>query len=253
MYKAFNLKLSLDSFTGWRHIGLNKKFRDETIVRSELKKFADDEGTLSADKIATEWFPAIKADVFISHSHADREVALGLAGWLQSTFDLNVFIDSNVWGYAGELQRIIDDEYCWNPGNATYSYEKRNKTTSHVNIILSTALGKMIDATECIIFLNTPNSVSCSGYITDEATESPWIFSEISMTRYMRSRLPRQRRILRKAEASNEEFVESVNIKYDLTLDHLTNIDNGLLDKWEKSNFLNGTSSLDALYDLTGQ
>lgn len=41
----------------------------------------------------------------------------------------------------------------------TYDYNLRNYTTSHVHMMLATALTEMIDNTECIMFYNTPNSV----------------------------------------------------------------------------------------------
>jgi len=41
-----------------------------------------------------------------------------------------------------------------------YDYELRNYTTSHVHMMLSTALTEMIDNTECIMFYNTSLSVS---------------------------------------------------------------------------------------------
>ena len=59
------------------------------------------------------WFPQIKADIFISHSHKDKGLALALAGWLEETFGLTAFIDSCVWGYANKLLKMIDDEYCY--------------------------------------------------------------------------------------------------------------------------------------------
>lgn len=43
------------------------------------------------------WFPQIKADVFISHSHSDEKLAIIFAGWLYNAFGLTAFIDSCVW------------------------------------------------------------------------------------------------------------------------------------------------------------
>ena len=51
----------------------------------------------------------------------------------------------------------------------------------HVHMMLSTALANMIDKTECIMFLNTPNSVSTRD--TKLKTYSPWIYNEIEITR----------------------------------------------------------------------
>ena len=57
-------------------------------------------GIADGTRLGKEWFPEIEADIFISHSHADEKLAKGLAGWLHSTFGLNCFIDSCVWGYS---------------------------------------------------------------------------------------------------------------------------------------------------------
>ena len=59
------------------------------------------------------WFPQIKADIFISHSHKDEDLALALAGWLKVSFGLTAFIDSCVWGYANDLLKMIDYKYCY--------------------------------------------------------------------------------------------------------------------------------------------
>ena len=55
-----------------------------------------------------------------------------------------------------------------------YDYNKRNYSTSHVHMMLSTALTMMMDEAECVIFLNTPNALSTKDIV--HKTESPWIF-----------------------------------------------------------------------------
>ena len=250
MYKGFNLTLTEDYFSTWHSKGKSLHRGNKSHVEGSLNNYFDNDGSLSATKIAESWFPNITSDVFISHSHADSTLAIGMAGWLEENFGLRAFIDSTVWGYSEKLLKKLDNRYCLNKSRETYNYDKRNKTTSHVNIILSTALHNMIDASECVIFLNTPSSVTCEGYVTEEATHSPWIYSEISMTRLIKRKSNRPSNFIRKAEASLEAIAEDVSIKYDLPLSHLISITSDDLTKWENSVYLTGGRGVDTLDNL---
>lgn len=59
--------------------------------------------SLTASQISNEWFPDVKVDVFISHSHADENLANALAGWLYKFFRIKAFVDSHFWSCAGDL------------------------------------------------------------------------------------------------------------------------------------------------------
>ena len=212
------------------------------------------------------WFPQIKADIFISHSHKDINLAIALAGWLQETFGLTVFIDSCVWGYANKLLKMIDNEYCYQKETNTYNYQKRNYSTSHIHMMLSVALTQMIDNTECLFFLNTPNSITPNTIINQ--TESPWIYSEIAMSRLIRKKELKEYRDMVVTESQNA-FADggTINVRYDLPTEHLTEVDADILETWK--NFGSSLSSpnyeylqypkklrvhaLDKLYELTKQ
>lgn len=71
---------------------------------------------------------------------------------LHDCFGLEAFIDSCSWGYCDDLLNKIDKKYCYDSKKKTYDYHLRNYTTSHVHMMLSTALAEMMDNTECIIF-----------------------------------------------------------------------------------------------------
>ncbi len=166
-----------------------------------------------------------------------------------------------VWGYSNNLLKKLDNHFCKNTGTNTYDYDCRNRTTSHVHMMLSTALYKMIDKTECIIFLNTENSINLSeGTSTDDIiktkTYSPWIYSEILATELVRKkRLSEYRdKIIRKEamewlEHSNQRLYE---ISYDIDLNNLTVVNDEHLDRWEGMNKLSGKSgyTLDNLYRI---
>jgi hypothetical protein len=158
MYRGFNLKID-NVNSGFYDFGLQVYEDLKAPMRKTLKDFVSVNGVLDGSKLQEHWFPQINADAFISHSHKDERNAICIAGWLHHTFGITAFIDSCIWGFAGELLKMIDDAYCLNSGGKTYSYEDRNFSTAHVHMMLSTALQMMIDKTECLFFLNTPATI----------------------------------------------------------------------------------------------
>lgn len=227
MFAGFNLVT--DNALAQDFIEKGKQIYNENkkLVQKELHKFLQDDNSLDGTAMRENWFPQIKADVFISHSHKDENIALGLAGWLQVHFGLTAFIDSSVWGYAGNLLKEIDDKYCIQ-NDGYYSYQKRNHSTSHVHMMLTTALTMMMDNTECLIFINSQNSIEAKGAI--EKTKSPWIYLEIAMSKLIRKNEPERKSVLIKKafEASSEQLT----IKYNLDLNHLADINYDHLKYW---------------------
>lgn len=189
-------------------------------------------GKLDGSKMQQNWFPQIKADIFISHSHKDKDLAIALSEWLFKGFGLSTFIDSCIWGYHNDLLKIIDNEYCKNPEGNSYNYNKRNYSTSHVHMMLSTALSMMIDNTKCILFLNTPNSISSHSIISK--TESPWIYSEIAMTKLVRKKHIREYRLQRITESfsSGGRLEKGLDFEYVVDKEHLTKINSDVLGTW---------------------
>ena len=270
MYRGFNLLLEDNCFEQYdverlQEIGSESISHQKVKIIEKISSFADGDGYLDGTKMQENWFPQIKADIFISHSHKDEKLAIALAGWLQETFGLTAVIDSCVWGYANELLKMIDDEYCYQKETNTYNYQKRNYSTSHIHMMLSVALTQMIDNTECLFFLNTPNSITPNTIINQ--TESPWIYSEISISQLIRKKELQEYRIMEQNE-SLKTFSEDkkLNIQYDLPTDHLVDINGYVLREWEETWKDIGISNkypqysenlrvhaLDKLYELTKQ
>lgn len=251
MYRGFNLRLEQLSVNNekWEEI---KNFLDNAPVKKDIKeqfeKYLDVTGTLNGTNMQEDWFPTVHAHIFISHSHQDEILAGFLAYRLFKQFGIISFIDSFVWGYADELLKTIDNKYCLNDDKHTYNYQTRNYSTSHVHMMLATALTKMIDKTECIIFLNTPNSVVSDGIV--DQTYSPWIYHEIATTKIIRQNTPE--RIGKKRELTKEsaEFAEkSLQIGYEIDLDNLALIDFNILMDWLKSGNNKPDTALDWLYE----
>jgi hypothetical protein len=148
---------------------------------------------IDGTSIQNSWFPEIEANVFISHSHQDRKIAQNLAAWLYESFGIISFIDSDIWGYANDLLKQIDDNFCLYQDHVhnipLYNYEKRNFSTAHVHAMLSNALIQMIDQTECLFFLNTPNSISVENTVNDKTT-SHWLYLELMVSQFIRQRIP---------------------------------------------------------------
>lgn len=251
MYKKFNLeienKLLENNFGIYKSKGEEYLKSQNKSIEGDLDRYFNNRGTIDGDKIIAEWFPNINVDVFISHSHMDEESAVILAGWLKEEFDLGVFVDSYLWGYSNTLLRKIDNEYCKKNNPNLYDYNKRNTSTSYVHMMLSTALSKMLDNSECIIFLNTNNSISYENMISK--TLSPWIYSEIATTNLLRQKVPNRIKSFKNGGQINEDgimlFTTNLEKFIKLSIEDLINWQNG--NKYTKS------ESLDTLYKLTSK
>lgn len=252
MYRGFNLTIEneLDFHLLYHKAGLEIFEKLKKSVQPKLKEYILPEGTLNGNKIMEDWFPEVKSHIFLSHSHRDLKNAIYIAGAFYTEFKILTFIDSAVWGYSNELLKIIDDKYCKNTIGETYDYNSRNYSTSHVHLMLSSALNKVIDNCEVIFFLNTPNSVTIKSII--EKTNSPWIFSEINTTKIIRKDTPNRLRKLTKMFSStimlNESQKSQLRIEYELELSHFTDLNLYQFNRWLKSNASNPNEALDELY-----
>lgn len=247
MFAGFNIKLNKDVANDCMFNNLKYKRlpKNEFSYQKESIKNILKQNIINGTDLQKEWFPEIKADIFLSHSHKDIELAEKLAIWLNEKFGLKTFIDSNVWGYADDLLKEIDDEYCFE--NGYYIYKRRNLTTSHVHMMLNVALSKMIDKCECIFFLNTPNSINLSESMNSQ-TSSPWIYSELILSKIIRKKTREEHRQPFTIVRDSADFL---NMNYDVSIDHLEEIYFWDLDKWssnKKCKKLRGCYNLDELY-----
>lgn len=245
-------------------LGHNIYSRNQKMIYPALKKYILPGGALDGTKMRQDWFPQQKYDVFLSHSHKDINKVKAFAGWLSDVFGLQCFIDSSVWGYSDDLLKKIDDRYCLNKSSHTYDYQTRNYSTSHVHMMLSTALEDMMDHCECLMFLNTPSSISVednlkhikSGHKTKELTSSPWIYQELSLSRLLRIQIPDRIKAGRMTyeQRSKDLRNECIDISYDVSsyLTEMRELDCARLEAWKKAYNPNGRNALDALYRLNG-
>lgn len=230
---------------------LYNDFKNE--IEKNLDNFKNPDGSLDGKQLTEEWFPLIKADVFISHSHKDINTAILIAGLLYKVHGIKCFIDSCIWGYADDLLRIIDNEFCLKP-SGSYSYEKRNYSTSHVHMMLSIALTKMIYNTECLVFLNTPNSIypsdSIPGEKTEDETLSPWIHTEIEMTKLVQARSADEHRSILK---SHSVLDEAVSIRHSADTSNMETLTYKQLYSWLGEDYKDKFDALNNLYTINNK
>lgn len=254
MYRGFNVRPD-DNNLLWNRdkyfqIGTASYQRMQSEVSITLTEFINDDERLNGSSIQEKWFPQLTTDIFISHSHENYKMAVSLAGWLQETFGLTVFVDSCVWRYASDLLHLIDNKYCLNPNKETYSYEKRNYSTSHVHMMLSSALVEMMNTSECLFFLNTPESLSASDTI--EKTESPWIYFELAVSQYLKVNTPsRISNEFTKSLAEGKRLDETPLIEYEVSTRHLKELDILKQIMWG-IDYTGQQHALDRLYHLIG-
>ena len=194
MFIPFNIKKStIDTICGNR---IYKYDTDQITrkLRENINLESIKQSLINGTKLQEEWFPAefygSKFQVFISHSHKDENTVKKLAGFLQEHYGIRSFIDSLYWGYVNDLQQSLDDYYASYEcdGRKYYDYDKRNFLTANVHIMLSMALMKMMDACECLIFVDSDNSLKYVKGAT--GTPSSWIYEEIGFSERLRVNLP---------------------------------------------------------------
>ena len=240
-----------------RNIGEVRQKENREIIRAKIDEFVSVDGVIDAESLMKEWFPEIKADILLSHSSRDKSDIHLIVGYFEKELGLKVFVDSLVWGYSGKLLKDLNDEYAKNH-SGNYDYDPAMWLSSNVNLILNTALNKMVDRTECLLFFNTPNSVSSSEGDKDNGSmsNSPWIYSELSMTDTMRKKTPR-RYLIKSIDESyigNEsmEFEDKRGVKFIYKLPNtLIRLEEGKLKDWLNYT-TRGLGRLDDLYDILG-
>lgn len=190
---------------------------------------------VTAESIWEDWFDTVKATVFISHSSANKEIAVQFANWLYRNFGLKSFVDSQFWLKINDLQAEFDktlmykktvlDEYGLPHKECFYSYAKRNQSTAHVHALLSYALTKMIQKTPYFIFIKSNDSVTFND--TVENLTSPWIFHELSVVELLHN-AQREHLVEQAVEFSQPEVL------YPMLGNCLKELDADKLNNWKK-------------------
>lgn len=252
MFSGYNLTLHKNFFKGkndfnyYKELGEHHLKKETSDYCNELNCYISNE-TLDGSQLQNDCFPQIEANVFISHSHNDKDLANALAGWLNESFGLEVFIDSNVWEYADKILEDINERYSKKrenhfEGGYLYDHQACIYSSQHVNMMLSIALQKMIEKVECVILLNTNNSIKVFDDInqTINKTYSPWIYSEIVCTEIIQKKPLLLYRNYPSAICESDTY-ESTNfikamalkVSYDISLEHLIKLNEQDLIDWK--------------------
>ncbi|GAA8139619.1 toll/interleukin-1 receptor domain-containing protein [Helicobacter pylori] len=142
-------------------------------IRNILKKHGSRKDIILNHRELQEAFfnpfkPQLKnAQVFLSHSHADRNKALEVKDYLESKTKRKVFIDSLFWDYKDDVL------------NKLAKHDDISKIKDAFTLILRESLQDMIEKCPYFVFLQSKNSVSNQGL--SQITYSAWIYEELKI------------------------------------------------------------------------
>ncbi|GAA7359957.1 TIR domain protein [Helicobacter pylori] len=138
-------------------------------------QYSNDGIVLNYNKIKEAFFSPFKpqlksAQAFLLHSHADKNKALKVKGYLEEYLDTEcVFIDSLFWDYKdGVLNKLAE-------------YDDTSKIEDAFTLILRESLQDMIEKCPYFVFLKSKNSVSLNKDLLG-ITYSAWIYEELKIT-----------------------------------------------------------------------
>lgn len=255
MLRGFNVSLdanqfqkSFSSIRGWSGLWesfVAKSKAQRGVIENEVKsKVMSGKWVINGADVESNWFPKIQNHVFISHSHQDEELALGVAGALKTWLNIDAFVDSSVWGYYVDLQKSLFSAVKSRSVNGLTKegvLELWNTCATHVHCMLSKSLIQMMDQCECLLFLNTPASIAIQDIKANgSCTYSPWIYTEIEASRMLRThRDPRRPRrgLIKESGANGMDAGIECLVEYPLNLDHLTSISTQDVCSWIRDGY----------------
>ncbi len=141
-------------------------------------KHSNDGIILNHNKIKEAFFSPFKpqlknAQVFLSHSHADKNKALKVKNYLEEDLDAEcVFIDSLFWDYKDNIVKEMS------------KYDNTTKIKDAFMLILRESLQDMIEKCPYFVFLESKNSVSNQGL--SHITYSAWVYEELKIAHSIR-------------------------------------------------------------------
>ncbi|MBH0234571.1 toll/interleukin-1 receptor domain-containing protein [Helicobacter pylori] len=161
-------------------------------------KHSNDDIILNHNEIKEAFFSPFKpqlknAQVFLSHSHADKNEALKVKGYLEEYLDAEcVFIDSLFWDYKDDVL------------NKLAKYDDISRIEDAFTLILRESLEYMIKKCPYFVFLQSKNSVSNQGL--SQITYSAWIYEELRIANTFIA-----------DTALQESRIKAMRISYDVT------------------------------------
>ncbi len=180
----------------------------------EGAKYPNDDIILNHNEIKEAFFSPFKpqlksAQVFLSHSHADKNKALKVKNYLESKTNHRVFIDSLFWDYKDDVLNELE------------KYDNTSKIKDAFTLILRESLQDMIEKCPYFVFLQSNNSVSNQGLSC--ITYSAWIYEELKIAHSIRESRPTPMMESWQVSHSISPFLESLET---ITLSKLSHIIN---------------------------
>ncbi|MGL2338030.1 TIR domain protein [Helicobacter pylori] len=169
-------------------------------IRNILKKHGSRKDIILNHRELQEAFfspfkPQLKnAQVFLSHSHADKNKALKVKGYLEEDLDAEcVFIDSLFWDYKDDVL------------NKLAEYDNISRIEDAFTLILRESLECMIKKCPYFVFLQSKNSVSLNQDLL-KITYSAWIYEELKIANTLIA-----------DTTIKESHIKAMRISYDIT------------------------------------
>ncbi|MGL2620125.1 TIR domain protein [Helicobacter pylori] len=139
----------------------------------ENAPYSNDDIVLNRNEIKEAFFnpfkPQLKTvQVFLSHSHADKNKALGVKDYLENQTKRKVFIDSLFWDYKDDVL------------NELAKHDDISRIKDAFTLILRESLQDMIEKCPYFVFLQSSNSVSFNQNLL-KITYSAWIYEELKI------------------------------------------------------------------------
>ncbi|WQV91946.1 TIR domain protein [Helicobacter pylori] len=169
-------------------------------IRNILKKHGSRKDIILNHRELQEAFfspfkPQLKnTQVFLSHSHADKNKALKVKGYLEEDLDAEcVFIDSLFWDYKDDVL------------NKLAEYDNISRIEDAFTLILRESLEYMIKKCPYFVFLQSKNSVSLNQDLL-KITYSAWIYKELKIANGLIA-----------DTALKESRIKAMRVSYDVT------------------------------------
>ncbi|MGL2670639.1 TIR domain protein [Helicobacter pylori] len=169
----------------------------------ENAQYSNDDIILNHNKIKEAFFSPFKpqlksAQVFLSHSHADKNKALKVKGYLEEYLDTEcVFIDSLFWDYKDDVLNKLAE--CDDTSKIEDAIEDA------FTLILRESLEDMIKKYPYFVFLQSKNSVSLNQDLLG-ITYSAWIYEELKIANTFIA-----------DTTLRESHIKSMRVSYDVT------------------------------------
>ncbi|GAA7266707.1 toll/interleukin-1 receptor domain-containing protein [Helicobacter pylori] len=180
-------------------------------------KYPNDDIILNHNEIKEVFFSPFKpqlkdAQVFLSHSHADKNKALEVKNYLESETNhrVRVFIDSLFWDYKDDVLNELE------------KYDDTSKIKDAFTLILRESLQDMIEKCPYFVFLQSNNSVSFNQDLSC-ITYSAWVYEELKIAHSIRESRSTQMMESWQVSHNISPFLESLET---ITLSKLSHIIN---------------------------